>query len=196
MSEDHDIAENSDTDSYRSIRTEESWHCGCCYDPYPIQIFMERDHNFIDEYETRKKQGMTSHKCIEKGKKRSQKKIKKSKSKKNGTCAVEACGQSDTDTSSEIVPSRGDFSFITDYKTRIMFQDAYDAITKASAWEFVERDPREGEFMFSSDPMSSAIQKEMKYDDHSRASYEITMRKMQRLARIGWDTFIKEDHAI
>jgi hypothetical protein len=81
MSDDHNIAKNSDSesDSYRSIRTEKSWHCGCCYDPYPIDILMDRDHNFVDEYETRKNSGMTSHKCIKKGNKQSQKKNKKIK---------------------------------------------------------------------------------------------------------------------
>ena len=83
MSDDHNIAENSDneSDSYRSIHTEESWHCGCWYDPYPIDILMERHHNFIDEYETRKGRGAMSHTCIKKGDKRSERKIKKSKAK-------------------------------------------------------------------------------------------------------------------
>ena len=78
-----------------------------------------------------------------------------------------------------------------------MFEDAYKAIDSVWAgWDFVAADPGEGGFMFSSDPMSHAIQKGMKYEGHSGASYGITMRKMQRLARIGWEAFVKEEHSV
>lgn len=90
----------------------------------------------------------------------------------------------------------GDFSFVKDASVREMFDDAYRAITTADAWEFVERDPGSGGFMFSSDPYSAAISKAMKYDGHSGASYGWTMRVMQQIARGGWGRFVagyKED---
>jgi hypothetical protein len=96
-----------------------------------------------------------------------------------------------------IIPSRGDFSFIKDNETRIMFEDAYKAIESVWAgWEFVERDPGEGGFMFSTSLIAVAIQKNMKYEGHSGASYGWTMRKMQHLARIGWEAFVKEEHTV
>lgn len=94
-------------------------------------------------------------------------------------------------------PSRGDFSFIEDNETRTMLEDAYKAIDSTWAgWEFVERDPGEGGFMFSTSLIAVGIQEKMKYDGHSGASYGWTMRKMQRLARIGWEAFVKEEHSI
>ena len=85
----------------------------------------------------------------------------------------------------------GDFSFVKDASVREMFEDAYKAITAAGAWEFVERDPGDGGFMFSSDPYSVAISNAMKYDGHSGASYGWTMRVMQQIARGGWGQFVK-----
>jgi hypothetical protein len=96
-----------------------------------------------------------------------------------------------------VVPPRGDFSFVKDNETRIMFEDAYKAIDSVWAgWEFVERDPGEGGFMFSTSVIAVAIQKNMKYEGHSGASYGWTMRKMQHLARIGWEAFVKEEHTV
>ena len=96
-----------------------------------------------------------------------------------------------------IIPPRGDFSFIKDNETRIMYEDAYKAIDSVWAgWEFVERDPGEGGFMFSSSLIAVEIQKNMKYEGHSGASYGWTMRKMQHLARIGWEAFVKEEHTV
>jgi hypothetical protein len=86
----------------------------------------------------------------------------------------------------------GDFSFVEDLSVRAMFDDAYKAITTAGAWEFVERGPGDGGFMYSSDPYSAAITKAIKYTDHSGASYGWTMRVMQQIARAGWNRFVAE----
>ena len=86
----------------------------------------------------------------------------------------------------------GDFSFVKDASVREMFDDAYKAITVAMAWEFIERDPGDGGFMFSSVSYSVAISNAIKYNGHSGASYGWTMRVMQQIARGGWDRFVKE----
>jgi len=87
----------------------------------------------------------------------------------------------------------GDFSFVMDATTREMFDDAYNAIDAVSGgWEFMGIDPGDGGFMYSSNSYSVAIQKNMKYDGHSGASYGWTMRVMQRIARIGWEPFVAE----
>ncbi len=93
----------------------------------------------------------------------------------------------------EMSNAPGDFSFVKDEMTRIMFDDAYKAIDSIfGAWEFVKGDPGDGGFMFSSDPYSVAISKAMKYNGHSGASYGWTMRVMQRIAKVGWDRFVAE----
>jgi hypothetical protein len=86
----------------------------------------------------------------------------------------------------------GDFSFVQHKETRIMFDDAYRAITKAEAWDYMKTDPGEGGYMFSQSEMLTKINSCMKYDGHSGSSYGLTMRMMQRLARIGWLEFAKE----
>ena len=72
-----------------------------------------------------------------------------------------------------------------------LLNDAYQAITKANAWDFVRDFDADGGFMFSSDPKLTAIQKHMAcLDDHSGASYGIIMRNMQYIARNGLEAFL------
>jgi hypothetical protein len=102
-------------------------------------------------------------------------------------------GSDDHTTPAKMSYKSGDFSFVEDATTREMIDDAYKAIDAVSGgWEFMERDPGDGGFMFSGDPYSTAIQKNMKYNGHSGASYGWTMRVMQRIARVGWERFVAE----
>jgi hypothetical protein len=89
-------------------------------------------------------------------------------------------------------PVPGDFSFVKDKETRIMFDDAYQAITKAEAWDYMKTDPGDGGYMFTQSDMLAKINTKMTYDGHSGASYGWTMRTMQHLARTGWEAFVKE----
>lgn len=93
---------------------------------------------------------------------------------------------------SHTTPAPGDFSFLTDKGVRIMLDDAYRAIEMAEGWDYMKTDPGENGYMFTRSDMLTKIGSKMTYGDHSGASYGWTMRMMQRLARIGWETFVLE----
>lgn len=86
----------------------------------------------------------------------------------------------------------GDFSFLKSTWSREMLSDAYKAVSETESWAIMKENPGSGGFMFSSDPRYKIIGNAMKYDGHSGASYGMTMREMQRLATIGWDTYVNE----
>ncbi len=90
------------------------------------------------------------------------------------------------------IPPRGDFSFLNHSEFELMFTDAYQAIEKAGAWETMRSDPGERGYMFTRSAELDTIKQYMTYDGHSGWSYGWTMRMMQRLARIGWEAFVKE----
>jgi hypothetical protein len=105
---------------------------------------------------------------------------------------------------------RGDFSFILDCPTykgtgysakmdKQMFEDAFKSIESVKGgWEFMASDdPGEGGFMFGrskNQATRDAIDDAMNKNDtcgHSGASYGMSMRTMQYLAKNGWPAFIK-----
>jgi hypothetical protein len=170
--------------------SERSWHCGCRYDPWPGQIFSEDEEEKETPYENAKRKGAESRAHM-KNEKCSQSKKKERRPRRDKIELVRF--GSDGYTTEKMTYKPGDFSFVEDSMTREMFDDAYNAIDAVwGGWEFMERDPGEGGFMYSSDPYSAAIQKNMKYDGHSGASYGWTMRVMQKIARVGWERFVTE----
>jgi hypothetical protein len=88
----------------------------------------------------------------------------------------------------------GDFSFMTSsYGSTAELKDAYDAITKAGAWELMARDPGEGGYMFSTTIDLSHVHKHMSLlDNHSGATYGIMMRTMQYIAVNGWEAYLAD----
>lgn len=89
----------------------------------------------------------------------------------------------------------GDFSFIRDATTRMFLHDAYQAVGLADAWTYLrdESPPADRGFMFSTTPTTEKIQKFMRHaEEHSGASYGITMRQMEKIAKRGWETFVSE----
>jgi len=76
----------------------------------------------------------------------------------------------------------GDFSFIDVRDERAMLEDAYRAVSSTDSWEIMKNNP-DG-FV--------ALKAAMKYPRHSHTSYAWTMYHMQRIARLGWDTYILE----
>lgn len=100
-----------------------------------------------------------------------------------------------------------------------MLTDAYQAVTKANMWDFLARDDVPGVrpcghcssperqalrmtcrvcmgkgeveqgFMFNDFAEMKLIDKELKYDGHSGASYGFTMRVMEMIAKKGWDAY-------
>ncbi len=74
-----------------------------------------------------------------------------------------------------------------------LLQDADDTITKCGLWEWMrEFNPATGEgFMFTNHPNLDNIIAGMKYQGHSGASFAWTMRTMQKIARVGWDEYVR-----
>ena len=94
------------------------------------------------------------------------------------------------------IPAPGDFSFLADKEIQRMLTDAYKAIEMAEGWDYMKTDPGENGYMFTRSDMLTKIGSKMTYGDHSGSSYGWTMRMMQRLARIGWETFVLEAKAM
>jgi hypothetical protein len=105
---------------------------------------------------------------------------------------------------------RGDFSFILDCPTykgtgygaktdKQMFEGAFKSIESVKGgWEFMNSDdPGEGGYMFGrskDDAIREKIDDAIGKNDtcgHSGASYGLTLRAMQYLAKNGWPAFIK-----
>jgi hypothetical protein len=76
--------------------------------------------------------------------------------------------------------------YYVDDNSRIIFENAYQAISLTEMWDYMKKD-RES-FMFSSDKEIEIISKKMTdlgYDGHSGSSFGITMRNMQFIALNG-----------
>lgn len=86
------------------------------------------------------------------------------------------------------------FDFITDEHERMMLEDAYNAITLSENWDFVKQDC--ASFMFSQSPKIWEITAKMNYTGHSGASFGLTMRTMQFIAKHGMDAFVKSRQSI
>lgn len=86
----------------------------------------------------------------------------------------------------------GDFSALPISKsTKEMLSDAYNAISQNELWDYMKTyEPNNG-FMFSQ-PTSEIlrINRSLKYDGHSGASYGCTMREMQFIAKNGWESYV------
>jgi hypothetical protein len=91
---------------------------------------------------------------------------------------------------------RGDFQFVKGSLERILYEDAFKAVEETpGAWEFLENEsPPEGQgYMFWSHPILTAIQQNMKeMNSHSGASYGMTMRTVEFIAKHGWDAWVWE----
>jgi hypothetical protein len=76
----------------------------------------------------------------------------------------------------------------TDDHSRVMLENAYQAISLTEMWDYMKKD-RES-FMFSKDKEIGIISDkmiELGYDGHSGASFGMTMRNMQFIALNGLD---------
>jgi len=86
----------------------------------------------------------------------------------------------------------GKFDYISDDLTRLMCENAWQAITQTNNWDFVAKDIES--FMWSKDPRIDIIAEKMEelgYTGHSGCSYGCTMRNMQYLAKNGENNFKK-----
>ena len=92
-----------------------------------------------------------------------------------------------------------DFSFLTDEQSRNMIINAYYAVTRREAWDFLRTfEPEEGSgFMFTNNHIIKAIGNEMDTcphgpPEHSGFSFSWTMRHMQGIAKKGFESWKKQ----
>ena len=71
----------------------------------------------------------------------------------------------------------------------IMLADAYQAITKADLWDYMKKPSTPGKdgFMFSTDVELVRLDRYIKYNGHTGASYAWTMRIMESIAKNGME---------
>lgn len=75
---------------------------------------------------------------------------------------------------------------------KMMFDDAYKTLTSLDLWDWLKQDsvPGNNGFMFSVHPQIADITNAMTYKGHSGASFGLTMRTMEYIAKKGWDKFV------
>jgi hypothetical protein len=100
--------------------------------------------------------------------------------------------------SSPSIPIRGNFNGLNlpDWD-REMIESAFQAVTSVEGgWDYLKSyDPGQGGFMFSTPPpkmkeIDDAVN--AGYGGHSGASYGMTMRVIQYIAKYGWDLYAEE----
>lgn len=90
-----------------------------------------------------------------------------------------------------------EFNTIKDTHTRTMLSNAYYAVSNANAWEWL-KNCNEDSFMSSSYPLVKTIRDNMMklgYDNHSGASFGLTMRQMEFLAKNGKNEFLNRTNS-
>ena len=86
--------------------------------------------------------------------------------------------------STSFVP--GEFKYVNDKHSRVMLQNAYQAVNQTETWNFVKKDIES--FSLSSAPEIWRITNKMEqlgYNGHSGFSFGWTMRQMQFIAKNG-----------
>ena len=96
--------------------------------------------------------------------------------------------------SKDTIKMEGDFENTKfEMNEKIMLRDAYQAVSVADAWDWLKEPSTPGHmgFMFSDDPMIKNIRENITYTGHSGASFAMTMRNMQLIAKKGWVEFYR-----
>jgi hypothetical protein len=89
-----------------------------------------------------------------------------------------------------------DFTFIKDVDSRNNILNAYNAVTKCNAWEFLKnfRPEDVDGCLYCSHPKIYKIYETMetctpKISNHSGSSFSWTMREIQKIAKIGYEKY-------
>jgi hypothetical protein len=82
-------------------------------------------------------------------------------------------------------PVKGNFSFIKDPYDLEMLQWDYNVIEQNNLWKYFKNHDLKEPFMFSNE-----INNYNWYNGHSGASWALSMRVMERIAKDGWENFI------
>ena len=82
-------------------------------------------------------------------------------------------------------PVKGNFSFIKDSLVLETLQWDYNVVEKNDLWDYFKNHDIKKPFMFSNE-----INDYKWYDGHSGASWALSMRTMERIAKNGWENFV------
>lgn len=91
-----------------------------------------------------------------------------------------------------------EFNDIKDNHMREMLVNAYKAVSAVEAWEWL-RNFNEESFMFSQSEKIRIISRKMEelgYSGHSGASFGMTMRQMELIAKHGKDKFFNQFRSV
>jgi hypothetical protein len=94
----------------------------------------------------------------------------------------------------DYLPSNADFSFITDQMTRSMIESGYRGVMKTEGWLVIRNFTGES-FMFTKDKQVNRIMTAVNNEyggGHSGASIGYTMRMLERLSHVGFNSFKSE----
>lgn len=84
------------------------------------------------------------------------------------------------------------FNFVTNVMERTVLMDAYDAVNELNLWEYLKENTFES-FTYYNGPNQKLhdqlLEKADKSNIHSGASYGITMRNMEKIAKEGFDVW-------
>tara|TARA_R110002072_G_scaffold280876_1_gene443313 strand:+ start:6280 stop:6573 length:294 start_codon:yes stop_codon:yes gene_type:complete len=91
--------------------------------------------------------------------------------------------------------SPGKFNFVKDVYTKKVFEETFQIISNIDGgWEFLKTfEPHKNKgFMFSDHPILSNISRAVEKCNHghSGASWGMTMRTMECIAKNGWDDYV------
>ena len=93
------------------------------------------------------------------------------------------------------LPRRGDFSFISDNRTRDALQSAFTVCERTpGAWNLLLPEPPSGSFAFDNREQMNSLTNEINNEyraGHSGGSMAFTLRNMQGIARLGWDQWVQ-----
>ena len=81
----------------------------------------------------------------------------------------------------------GDFTFLDTVADQTPLKDMYDAITSTSSWAMIKGDPDN-----TSHKCMGKVNKAMKYEHHTAASYAWAFQEMQYIANHGWNKYVAE----
>jgi len=95
-----------------------------------------------------------------------------------------------------LYPSKADFGFISNAFERRLLQTAYQTISREKKWAYLREfsDPRGYGFLFTTDPVIVNLVTKIAdtYAGHTVETIGLTMRRMHKIARIGYEAYEDE----
>jgi hypothetical protein len=88
--------------------------------------------------------------------------------------------------------SKGDFSFINNYSTRVILEDIYNAIDKNELWDYIKEDKTIHEYNMVNYRQKDLIIKTMQHYYIYINSFDWSLDQMQSLAKKGWESYVSE----